>query len=170
MAEDSEDADYVLRSKHSRHLSYVRFINKSNRTVDVIWIDFEGHRVKYKALQPGVFFDVNTFATHPWVFLDSETQDKLVVKCKEVFLPEPWFVQYRHLRREDLPPRPERTPVHITIPLYTLRERSLQVVRDNLSQPDDAFRLELPNSLQRELAAMVKKMVKFQNFASQNVS
>jgi von Hippel-Lindau disease tumor supressor len=157
MVEDSVVADSDLRSEHCRDKSYVRFINKSNRTVDVIWINFEGRLVKYKTLQPGVFLDVNTFATHPWVFLDSETHKKLVVKSKEVFLPEPWYVQYLHLRREEIPPRLERTPVYITIPLYTLRERSLQIVSENLSQPDDAFKLELPISLQRELAAMLKK-------------
>jgi von Hippel-Lindau disease tumor supressor len=169
MVDVSVVADFVLRSEHSRHESFVRFINKSNRTVDVIWLNFEGLHVKYKTLQPGVFFDVNTFATHPWVFLDSETQDRLVVKSKEVFLPEPWYVQYRHLRREELPPTPARTSVYITIPLYTLRERTLQIVRDNLLQPDDAFKLELPNSLQRELAAMVKKTVKFRSVVSQSV-
>jgi von Hippel-Lindau disease tumor supressor len=125
--------------------------------------------MKYNTLQPGVFLDVNTFATHPWVFLDSETHKRLVVKSKEVFLPEPWYVQYRHLRREDYPPRLGRTPVYITIPLYTLRERALQIVSENLSQPDDAFKLELPISLQRELAAMVKKTVKFRSFVSQSV-
>jgi von Hippel-Lindau disease tumor supressor len=169
MVEVSLVADFNVRSEHSLHKSFVRFINKSNRTVDVIWINFEGRLVKYNTLQPGVFLDMNTYATHPWIFLDSETQDRLVVESKEVFLPEPWYVQYRHLRREELPPTPERTPVYITIPVYTLRERSLQIVRDNLLQPDDAFKLELPNSLQRDLAAMVKKTVKFRNSLSQSV-
>lgn len=166
MAEDCQVADYVLKSEHSVYESYVRFINNSDRKVDVIWINFEGLHVKYKTLPPGAFFDVNTYATHPWVFLDSETQDRLVVKCKEVFLPEPWDVRHQHLRREEFPPRPERTLVYITIPLYTLRQRSLQIVRDTLSQPDDAFKLEIPNSLQRELAAMVKISIKSRSIAS----
>jgi von Hippel-Lindau disease tumor supressor len=112
---------------------------------------------------------VNTYATHPWIFLDSETHKRLVVETKEVFLPEPWYVQYRHLRREDFPLQLVRTPVYITIPLYTLRERSLQIVSEKLSQPDDAFKLELPISLQRDLAAMVKKTVKFRSFVSESV-
>jgi von Hippel-Lindau disease tumor supressor len=169
MVEDSVVADYDLRSEHSLHKSFIRFINKSNRTVDVIWLNFEGRPVKYKTLQPGVFFDVNTFATHPWVFLDSETHKRLVVESKEVFLPEPWYVQYSHLRSEALPSQLGRTSVYITMPLYTLRERSLQFVSENLSQPDDAFKLELPISLQRELSAMVKKTLKFRSFVSQIV-
>jgi von Hippel-Lindau disease tumor supressor len=169
MVEDSVDADNDLKSEHSQQKSFVRFINKSNRTVDVIWINFEGRLVKYKTLQPGVFLDVNTFATHPWVFLDSETHRRLVVESKEVFLPEPWYVQYSGLTREELPTSVGRTPVYITFPLYTLRERSLQFVSENLSQPDDAFKLELPISLQRELAAMIKKTVKFRTLVSQVV-
>jgi von Hippel-Lindau disease tumor supressor len=154
MAEDSEVADSDIRSKHSMFRSFVRFINNTDRKVDVIWINFEGQHVKYKTLPPGAFFDANTYATHPWLFIDSETQDKLVVKSEEVFRPEPW---YQHLLKEEPPRRPERTHVYITIPIYTLRERSLQVVRNNLSQPDDAFKLELPISLQRELATMVRE-------------
>jgi von Hippel-Lindau disease tumor supressor len=160
MPEDVEVAERGLRSENSLHQSFVSFINNSNRNVDVMWINFEGLLVKYKTLPPGTFFDVNTYATHPWVFLDSETQDKLVVKSKEVFLPEPWNVQYQHLGREELPLMPERIPVYITIPVYPLRQRSLQIVRNNLSQPDDAFKLELPSSLQREVAAMVKNCIK----------
>lgn len=157
MAEDSGIEDSDLKSKHSSHKSFVRFINNTDRVVDVIWINFEGQHVKYKTLPPSAFFDCNTYVTHPWLFFDSETRDKLVVKNKEVFLPEAWYVQYQHLREEDLPLKPDRTLVYITIPVYTLRERSLQVVRNSLSQPEDAFKLELPSTLQRELAAKVKE-------------
>jgi hypothetical protein len=100
------------------------------------------------------------------MFFDSETHDKLVVKCEEVFRPEPWYVQYQHLQGEDLPRKPGRTLVYITIPVYTLRERSLQVVRNNLSQPEDAFKLELPSTLQRELAAKVKESLETQLIAN----
>jgi von Hippel-Lindau disease tumor supressor len=164
MAKDREVAESDLRSRDSLYKSFVRFINNTDRKVDVIWINFEGQYVKYKTLTPGAFFDANTYATHPWLFIDSETQDKLVVKSKEVFRPQPWHVRYQHL--EHLPCRPERTRVYITIPVYTLRQRSLQVVRNNLSQPEDAFKLELPKSLQNELATMVRDCMKTQSIAS----
>lgn len=155
-----------LRSVHSAHKSFIRFHNNTDRKVDIIWINYEGHHIKYKTLLPGSFYDVNTFSTHPWLFIDSETQDKLVVKSKEVFSPEPWYVQFSHLKREEIPRRLERTHVYITIPLYSLRQRSLQVVRNNLSQPEDAFKLELPSSLQKELANMVRESTRTRSIAS----
>ena len=155
-----------LKSRQSLHKSYIRFQNNTNRKVDIIWINYEGHHVKYKTLMPGSYYDVNTFATHPWLFIDSETQDRLVVQSKEVFSPEPWHLQIRHLRRGEIPPRVERTNVYITIPLYPLRQRCLQVVRNNLSQPEDAFKLELPNSLRNELADMVRESTRTRSIAS----
>ena len=150
-----------MKSKHSIHKSFVRFHNKSVWKVDTIWINYEGHHIKYKTLLPGTSYNINTFSTHPWLFIDSETQDRLVVKSKEVFIPEPWYVQ-----NEETPPRIERTHVYITIPLYSLRQRSLQVVRNNLSQPEDAFKLELPSSLQKELADMVRESTRTRSIAS----
>ena len=50
-----------------RRLAFVRFFNASPRNVDVIWINFNGGRVKYKTLEPKQFFDVNTYVAHPWV-------------------------------------------------------------------------------------------------------
>ncbi|PSN51074.1 hypothetical protein C0J52_01538 [Blattella germanica] len=144
--------------------SFVRFYNNTNRKVDVIWINYQGHHIKYRSLPPGSFSDVNTYATHPWLFIDSETQDRLVVKSQEVYRPEPWYLQFTSTR--DVPTRFERTNVYITIPMYSLRQRSLQVVRNSLLHPEDAFKLELPTSLQKELADMVRASTKTRSIAS----
>lgn len=42
------DLDGPLRSKASNKHAYIRFMNMTRRKVDVIWINYEGVRVKYK--------------------------------------------------------------------------------------------------------------------------
>ncbi|XP_071517189.1 uncharacterized protein [Panulirus ornatus] len=78
----------VIRSLRSRQRSYVRFVNRTQRTVDVIWLDYNGVRQKYKTLIPGEAFKVNTFVTHPWIFRDAETTATLLVNSEEVFYPK----------------------------------------------------------------------------------
>ncbi|XP_071447084.1 von Hippel-Lindau disease tumor suppressor [Hetaerina americana] len=151
--EQAEEGQKVVRSLNSDHRAFVRFSNNTVRKVDVIWINFEGSRVKYRTLLPGQFFDANTYLSHPWLFRDSETQDKLVVKSKEVFLPFPVFT--RNERNEPIR-RLERTVVCITIPVYSLKERAMQVIRRYISHPDQVCQLELPTALKNELMSMMR--------------
>jgi len=136
-----------IRSKNSNRHSYVRFINATERRVDVIWINYEGVRVKYKTLDPAEYFDVTSFVSHPWVFLDAETHTKLVVSSKEIFdCPAPNFV-----RLGEGIIRPTRAHVTISLPIYSLHECALQTVQRCLRNPRDAYRLEVPAPIQKEL-------------------
>ncbi|XP_066267785.1 von Hippel-Lindau disease tumor suppressor-like [Branchiostoma lanceolatum] len=133
--------DRKLVSGPSLVHSFTRFINKSDRCADIIWIDYEGKRVTYTTdLRPGEFFDVNTFVGHPWIFRDSLARDKLTVRCKEVYFPTPW--------NGDWPP--QRTTINIGIPVYTLRERCLQVIRQLVPRSQYDL-LEIPKTLKFEL-------------------
>lgn len=69
-----------VKSSQSRVHAFARFYNKTQRTVNVIWINYQGTRVRYKTLQKGEWIDVNTFVGHPWVFHDAITGDKLHVQ------------------------------------------------------------------------------------------
>lgn len=149
----------LLKSLNYMTRSFVRFHNNTRRQVDVVWINYEGQHVKYKTLSPGGFVDVNTYVTHPWLFIDSETKDRLVVKSEEVFMPEPWFNRYLGVPRHELNQHQQidRTNVYITIPLFSLRQRALQVIRNRLRCPEHAYNLELPTHLQQELATLVRQ-------------
>ena len=99
------------KSLPSRVKSYIRFVNKTDRTVDVVWLNYEGLGVRFRTVPPGQFVDVNTFAGHPWIFRDSHSGDKLVVQVqgnRDVYNPEGW-------RGEDGWP-PHRRVIHITLP------------------------------------------------------
>lgn len=58
MNDPIQNEDGVIRSQQSRGLSFVRFCNATERKVDVIWINYEGARVRYKTLEPKEFVDV----------------------------------------------------------------------------------------------------------------
>ncbi|XP_060064238.1 von Hippel-Lindau disease tumor suppressor-like [Ylistrum balloti] len=135
-----------LRSGRSTVTSFVRFVNRTHRFVDIVWLNYEGARVKYKTLQPGQFVDVNTFVGHPWIFRDSDTGDHLVVKLREVFeMTTGWTPN------DGVPPW--RKVINITIPVYTLKDRSLQVIRSIVNR-DRISELDLPQMLKDEITFM----------------
>ncbi|KAK9293947.1 hypothetical protein QLX08_011273 [Tetragonisca angustula] len=82
---------------------------------------------------------------------------RYTVNQRDVFFPEPWFARYQGLRQSELPHRRERTNVYITLPVYTLRELSLRAIKRRLTHARQAFQLDIPRSLQYELATMLPR-------------
>lgn len=148
MSTDEAEDQQFLRSINNVHSSFVRFINTTSRNVGVYWIDYNGQAVQYKVVPHRDYLDVNTFETHPWIFIDEETRDRFRVNARDVFYPR------RSMRREDVPARIVRTFVRITLPMYTLRDLALRAIKKLLRFDHHAFLLEIPRSLQIELAAM----------------
>ncbi|XP_074654896.1 von Hippel-Lindau disease tumor suppressor-like [Tubulanus polymorphus] len=122
--------------------SFVRFINKTQRKVDVIWLNYAGDQMNYASLNPEQFLDMNTYVGHPWIFKDTESGDKLVVQHQKLYQPIGW------LPSDGWPPQRKR--VYITIPVYSLKERCLQIIRC-LTPQNSIPSLELPQSLINEL-------------------
>ncbi|OXA58667.1 von Hippel-Lindau disease tumor suppressor [Folsomia candida] len=138
-------------SKASRRPSYIRFKNTTERKVDVIWINYDGVRVKYKTLQPKEFFDVTSFVSHPWIFRDSDNHTKLICSSREIFdCPEPVYVKVNDGVRAT------RKLVNISLPLYSLHDCAMQAIQKMMKDPDDVYALEIPSSLQKELYDRVR--------------
>ena len=80
-----------IRSLNCNVNTFVAFISRTHRKVDVFWIDYDGKRVKYATLKEyGDTFTIYTFVTHPWTFKDAESGDQLVHSDnQEVYFPEP---------------------------------------------------------------------------------
>ncbi|XP_071852516.1 von Hippel-Lindau disease tumor suppressor-like [Apostichopus japonicus] len=141
-----QNAGITLRSDDSGIRAFATFVNCSQRTVRVFWIDFEGTRVDYTrdrgGLQPRQYLQMRTFEGHPWIFRDKESNDKLYVrtsqnKLEEVYFPVAWDGR-------------EAPTVRIQIPVYSLQDLCCQKIR-RLVKSKDLMSLELPNTLKLQL-------------------
>ncbi|XP_068763376.1 von Hippel-Lindau disease tumor suppressor [Struthio camelus] len=122
-----------LRSANTRELSKVVFNNRSPRSVLPVWLDFEGRPRYYPVLQPRTGRVMHSYRGHLWLFRDAGTNDGLLVNQKELFIAAP------NVNKAD-----------ITLPVFTLKERCLQVVR-SLVKPMDYRKLDIVRSLYDEL-------------------
>lgn len=127
----------LLRSLNTGIPIKAVFANHSPRVVKPIWIDFYGRPQPYNVLQPGTGHKMNTYVGHPWIFRDAETDEPLRVNRKELFLPQPGEGGMYSFAK-------------ITLPVLTLKERALQVMR-RLVRPEDYRRLEIACSLHDDL-------------------
>lgn len=120
-----------------RHLTRVVVWNRSPRVVQPVWLDFHGEPQPFQTLLPGTSLRVNSYRGHPWLFRDARTNDRLLVNQTELFVPSLNVDQQFAL-------------ANITLPVYTLKERCLQVVR-SLVSPENYRRLDIVSSLYDDL-------------------
>ncbi|XP_004581719.2 von Hippel-Lindau disease tumor suppressor [Ochotona princeps] len=127
----------VLRSVNTREPSQVIFCNRSPRVVLPLWLNFHGEPQPYPPMQPGTGRRMHSYRGHLWLFRDAGTQDGLLVNQTELFVPtlnvdgQPIFA-------------------NITLPVYSLKERCLQVIR-SLVKPENYRRLDIVRSLYEDL-------------------
>ncbi|XP_050004395.1 von Hippel-Lindau disease tumor suppressor [Alexandromys fortis] len=127
----------VLRSVNSREPSQVIFCNRSPRVVLPLWLNFDGEPQPYPTLPPGTGRRIHSYRGHLWLFRDAGTHDGLLVNQTELFVPS--------LNVDGQP-----IFANITLPVYTLKERCLQVVR-SLVKPENYRRLDIVRSLYEDL-------------------
>ncbi|NXM53273.1 VHL disease, partial [Illadopsis cleaveri] len=123
----------ALRSVNTREVSKVVFNNYSPRYVLPVWLDFEGQPCHYPVLPPRSGRVIYSYRGHLWLFRDAGTNDGLLVNQQEMFVAAP-----------------NVTKADITLPVFTLKERCLQVVR-SLVSPVDYRKLDIVQSLYEEL-------------------
>ncbi|XP_005988007.1 von Hippel-Lindau disease tumor suppressor [Latimeria chalumnae] len=127
----------AICSRNSRIACNVIFCNFSPRIVQPVWINFSGEPQPYQNLKPGTGRRMTTYLGHPWMFRDADSNDGLLANQEELFL----------LNSNQ---NGQLIYVNITLPVYTLKERCLQVVR-SLVKPEDYRRLEIVGSLYDDL-------------------
>jgi len=79
----SPNAAQSSRSLNSDTPALITFVNRSDQSVNVYWLDFGGNRQLYKTLEAGGAYKQQTFLTHPWLVTDANAQPW------NVYMPEP---------------------------------------------------------------------------------
>ena len=80
-----------LRSMESAVKSRVKFINRTDKEIEIFWINYSGQEISYGTLHapPSSLSAVarDTYVTHPWIVRDCESRQRLWLNSKEVFYP-----------------------------------------------------------------------------------
>lgn len=138
----------MLRSRESNIRAFVKFINCSERIVEVHWINYRGTNIHYTTLEPAASVIVNTFVTHPWICLCPETGERLFVNNNDVFLAKPWF---NFITKSDGLVSVDRQEAKIHIPMKSLRDISMWKVLFMVRTKSDILDLEIPKTLKADL-------------------
>jgi von Hippel-Lindau disease tumor supressor len=75
-----------LRSKRGDRPAEMEFINRTDHSIRIYWINYDGGRKFYAAVRPGGSHLQQTYRTHPWVVTDGREN------CIGIYFP------YRHGR------------------------------------------------------------------------
>ena len=107
----------LQRSLKSQYSTFVGFENHCKHSVEVIWLDYKGQPVWYNTLRPGQNYQQQTYVTHPWVCVESDTGrfELMEINSREILYPEK-----KHIRAV------------ITEPRRTLYELCVICVRNHL--------------------------------------
>ncbi len=80
-----------LRSLESTTKSPVKFINKTDMNIEILWINHSGQEISYGTLQAAPSShsvkEINTFVSHPWIAKNCENSQRLLLNKKEIFHP-----------------------------------------------------------------------------------
>lgn len=102
---------------------------------------------------------VNTFCTHPWIFVCPTTGERLQVNSKDVFYPEAWFKFIN--KAEDGLVTVGRQEAIIQLPLKSLRDICLWQLLLLVQSKDDIYALEIPKSLKADLLNVCRQSTRF---------
>lgn len=129
--------------------SPVEFINHTGRTINLKWLDYDGKAVIFATLERNNCLEVNTYVTHPWIALDEQTNETMLLNFRKTYFPDEPVI-----RRVDYEGRrfyAVRSQIHITTPVYRLEEYCVKFVR-KIVLSQHINRLPLPQPILDEIS------------------
>lgn len=72
-------ATWSTKSIHANTSTFVIFDNRSLKTVEISWINYQGKEVFFFTLSAGSMYKEETYDTHPWVIRDSFSKEFLTM-------------------------------------------------------------------------------------------
>lgn len=137
--------DHTLRSKESLESAKLLITNRTERPVDILWINYAAKLIRYRTLRKGEAFQLDTYKTHPWIFRDYHTGLLMHVNHKEVLWPEP---------------STEKRPIQIVnihFPLQSLKTLALWANVIKVRNINEISRMELPQTLRLDLETLFRQ-------------
>lgn len=138
-----------LAAQNSNGQTFVFFLNTTQRQVNLYWMDYNGSQDLFTTLKPGSGIKANTFVSHPWIFRDAMTGERMHVKHQDVFWPQIYRVKNadQWMRCRKL--------IAIHQPVTSLRTKCLWRFAHLIYGQNEEFleSLALPRTLHRDLKA-----------------
>lgn len=148
-----------LAAQNSLEQTYVFFLNTTQRLINLYWMDFNGRQDFFTTLKPGAGIKANTFVTHPWIFRDSQTGERMQVKHQDIFWPQLYRVRHPQNAGQWIPCR---KLIAIHQPIRSLRytclwnyAKQIYGVHTQLLETED-----IPNILKKDLGNVLKLIEK----------
>lgn len=137
--------DHTLRSKESIEPAKLLIKNRTERPVDILWINYAAKLIRYRTLRPAEEIQMDTFKTHPWIFRDYLTGLLMHVNNKEVLWPEA-STEKRPMQQ-----------VHIHFPLQSLKTIALWATVVKVRNINEISKMEMPQTLHIDLETLFRQ-------------
>ena len=152
---DSQPLHLILINMTSSQLKSIRsdepsgtvMVNATKRTIDLVWIDYQGMEVCFGVLESKKHFGAKTFVGHPWIFFVKDTRLRL-----NVCVPNqpPTDVLWPQKIQSSGAGTPRYNIAIVVFPVLSLRDSCFQALRD-FGVTDEVMRQQcVPDSLKRD--------------------
>lgn len=151
-----------VSSEKSETPCYLRIKNFTEKNVNIIWVNFGGKYVSYTVIQKSEFVDIDTYKTHPWIAVDNDTHDGLLLNNEIVHFPKTFREYYSELYPNSKYLdciRETRVLVRITLPVRTLKMTVSIFLKNHLKDPARIDELDLPQSLKQTLKHLMEQNI-----------